>query len=351
MKAIKLFMIGISLILVSTANANSPNPPVKVQPVKHAESVPTIDVLGTVQSRHHVSLTAGISGRLEWVAEPGTYVEAGEPVARIEQLSLQLQKAEQLAQIKRAKINLTYQERELERQRELKKQNNTSIFQFEQTQSQFELAKSDLEIAELRLKQIEDQLARTVVKAPAPGVITQRFKRAGTDVNPSDVVVDLLDTESLEVSVYTPIRYLPHVRSGNPVILESTERSDVQFTSADTKVIPAADPRSQTFEIRVNVPVLGTPHFAAGQLIKVKIPVAQAEHRLSVHRDALILRRDGTYVAKVDENNVVTRVKVSVGQGEGDWVMVSGDLSDGDQVITRGAERLKDGDTVAIQSS
>ncbi|WMS85813.1 efflux RND transporter periplasmic adaptor subunit [Pleionea litopenaei] len=331
--------------------AEAPARPVKVLEVKSSDISPTFDVLGTVHSRNRVSVTAGVNGKLEFVAEPGSYVLQGDPVARIEQLPLQLQLAEQQAQLKRAQINLAYLQRELNRQKELRKQNNTSEYQLEQTQSQYELAKSDLEIAQLKLKQIDDQLSRTVILAPFSGVVTERLKRAGSDVNRSEELLQLLDTTKLEVRAFAPIRYLSQISPQSSATLVSVEDSTVQRQVAQTTVIPAADPRSQTFEIRITLPSDSHTLWASGQLIKVRVPLAQERISLSVHRDALILRRDGTYVVKVNENNQVERIKVTVGQGQGNWVNVTGSLKAGEKVVIRGGERLRGGETVVIQTS
>jgi len=337
--------------------ADAPPSPVKVAEVKASESAPTADIMGTVYSRNQMQLTAGVSGKLEWVAEPGTYLKQGDLVAQIELLPLQLRQAEQSAQLKRARINLQYLERELKRQRELRQKNSASQFQLEQTESQYDLAKADIEIADLQLKQINDQLARATVRSPFEGVVTERLRRAGTDVSRSDVLVQVLDTESLEVRLFVPVKYLAFTKPGSQVILSSglsaSGYSDqpLSLEAIATTIIPAADPRSQTFEMRINVPAKGQEYWAAGQLIKVSIPIESKRAALTVHRDALILRRDGTYVVKIDENNTAHRLKVKVGKGNGDWVTVEGDLELGDQVATRGAERLQEGQKVIVQST
>ena len=333
--------------------ADTPPSPVSVEKVKVIESQPTANVLGTVYSRNQVPLTAGVTGKLEWVAEPGTYLKQGDLVAQIELLPLQLRQAEQSAQLKRAKINLVYLERELRRQKELRKKKSASQYQLDQTQSQFELAQSDLEIAELQLKQINDQLARATIRSPFDGVVTERLRRAGYDVSRSDVLVQLLDTENLEVRLFVPVKYLAFTEPGSEVTLSSRSEAgeELALVATASTIIPAADPRSQTFEMRVNVPEAGKKLWAAGQLIKVSLPIASSRSALTVHRDALILRRDGTYVVKIDEQNKAHRLKVKVGKGNGDWVTVEGQLKQGDQVATRGAERLREGQTVVIQST
>ena len=332
--------------------AEAPLSPVAVKQVKSSFSSPTVDIMGTVYSRNQVQLTAGVTGKLEFVAEPGTYLKKGDLVAQIELLPLQLQQAEQSAQLKRAKINLQYLEREVKRQRQLRKNNSASQYQLEQTESQYELALSDIEIADLRLKQINEQLSRATIRSPFDGVVTERMRRTGYDVSRSDVLIQLLDTESLEVRLFVPVKYLAFTKPGSEITLSNAGRGEsLRISATTTTIIPTADPRSQTFEMRANIPSEGASYWAAGQLVKVSIPVEEKRAALTVHRDALILRRDGTYVVRIDPDNTAHRLKVIVGKGSGDWVNVEGDLKQGDRVATRGAERLQEGQKVIVQAT
>ncbi|WDD98168.1 efflux RND transporter periplasmic adaptor subunit [Thalassomonas actiniarum] len=324
----------------------APASPVKVDTVTREVLAATADLMGTVYSRADVQITAGVNGRLAWLAEPGSYVEQGEVLVKMDLLPLQLQQAEQRAEIKRAEINMRYQQHELSRLTTLAKTKAASQFQLDQTQSQYDLAVMDIEISRLKLRQIEDQLSRATVLAPYSGVVTERLVRAGTDVNRSDVLLKFLDTEQLEVRVYVPVKYLPYIRKGKSLNLSATGQ---QVSAAVTAVIPSADHRSQTFEVRIALPQHLNEAWTAGQLIKVGVPVQNTEAALTVHRDALILRKDGTYVVKVDSDNKVRRLQVLVGEGVRDRVSVTGELADGDKVAIRGAERLNEGQSVVIQ--
>ena len=340
-------LVAISTFVTSANAANTPPPsPVKVDKVTSMSLSATAELMGTIHSKMHVPITAGVSGRVDWVAEPGTFVQAGGELVKMDMLPLELRQAEQKAQIKRAQVNVNYLNNEVKRLAELRKTNATSQFQYDQTRSQYELALADIEIAELKLRQIDDQIARATVKAPYDGVVTERLVLAGTDVNRSDVLSKFLDTEHLEARVFIPVKYLAFLRRGNELTLANDQQ---MMTSPITAVIPSADPRSQTFEVRVDIPTHLNSQWAAGQLVKVTVPVQQAKPTLTVHRDALILRKDGTYVVKIDADNKVVRLPVTVGKGTFERVSVTGELGDGDRVAIRGAERLSDGQSVVVQ--
>ena len=320
--------------------------PVKVDIVSKVSLNANAKLMGTVYSKMHVPITAGVSGRVDWVAEPGRFIKQGDALITMDMLPLELRLAEQSAQIKRAEINMRYQQNEMQRLAKLQKTNATSQFQLDQATSRYDLAVADLDIAELRKKQIVDQINRATVKAPYDGVVTERLVLAGTDVNRSDTLIKFLDTEDLEVRVYVPIKYLAVTRLGSALNLTTDQQN---LTANISAVIPSADPRSQTFEVRVALPSHLNSQWAAGQLVQVEVPIQAATPTLTVHRDALILRKDGTYVVKVNADNTAKRLKVAVGKGNNERVSISGAIHEGDKIAIRGAERLRDGQAVVVQ--
>ncbi|WP_169629325.1 efflux RND transporter periplasmic adaptor subunit [Ferrimonas kyonanensis] len=330
------------------AEPQTPASPVKVAQVKQTDLAPTARLLGTVYSRNNVMVTAGVDGQLTWIVEPGTLVSKGDTLVTMDTFPLELAQLEQQAQIKRAEINLRYLKRELERLVTLQAHNNAAEYQLDENRSKYELANADLEIARLKLKQINDQLDRAQIEAPFDGVITERLVREGTDVNRSDTLLRMMDTEHLEVHLHVPVKYLSKISRGKPLTI-SSEHYLTQATIRS--VIPAADPRSQTFELRMTLPAESVQYLTAGELVKVAIPVQQPRQTLAVHRDALILRRQGSYVMKIDDDNVAHKTQVVVGDGQGDWVAIEGELAAGDRVAIRGAERLREGQKVSIQGA
>ncbi len=54
-------------------------------------------------------------------------------------------------------------------------------------------------------------------------------------------------------------------------------------------------------------------------------------------------------MVKVDAENKAHRLLVKVGKGTFDRVTIEGDLQQGDKIAIRGAERLKEGQSVVVQ--
>ena len=319
---------------------------ITVSQVVSASVGPRIPAAGTVFSRNEIQITAGIAGRLEWVAEPGDQINAGESVARFDCEMLELQRERQVAQAERADINFKTLSREVERLETLTATNAISIMQYERTQADRDLAKGDLAIARITIKETESQLRRCNVKAPFSGVVTEQLQRAGEDVERSTVLAAITDTQNLEVRASVPIRYLPRMQIGE---IAEVKMNEMRLEGRIRKIVPAANSQSQTFEVRLELPKDAPQVVAAGQLVSVTLPLS-ANAALTVPRDSIVLREDGAFVMRINSDQKAERVSVEVTESNGDHVAVRGALESGDRVAVRGAESLQDGELVAIQT-
>ncbi len=341
----KLKTAIILLALTQTTNAARDN----IKTVEIIIAAPrmieeTIAVPGTVHTRNEVQLTAGVNGRLLMVHEPGTVIKQGEAVARIDDSTLQLQKREQQALLKRARVELRRQQLEFDRLKKLSDSNAVSEFQLDNVRALRDLARTEQDIIKVRIEQIEEQISRTYSTADFNGVVTERMHRSGEDVSRGQILARLTDTDTLEVRAFVPLKHLEN--SKQDVVLDVYVNNHRQQGKIRT-LIPAGDIRSQTFEARIDLSDNDNQIWSVGQLVSVAIPINNRTERLAVPRDALILRNDGIYIFVV-ENEMARRITVSLGDSDQNWIAVTGKLNAGDRVVTRGAETLNDGDSVRV---
>jgi RND family efflux transporter MFP subunit len=320
--------------------------PVTIAEVVTTRMSPRVPAAGTVFSRNATQVTAGIAGRLEWVAEPGDLLNAGQPVARFDCEMLELQRERQVAEADRAEINHLALSREAERHEALEDASVISEIERERTKANRDLAGTELRIARITVRETESQLRRCVVRAPFSGVVTERLQRAGEDVERSTVIAAMTDTANLEVRASVPIRYLPRMRAGENA---EVRMNDLRLEARIRKVVPAANSQSQTFEVRLDLPSGAMAYVAAGQLVSVELPLS-ATAALTVPRDSVVLREDGTFVMRINDEEMVERVAVEVTEANGDSIAVRGKLHSGDRIAVRGAEALDEGELVVVQT-
>ncbi|MEJ2534536.1 MAG: efflux RND transporter periplasmic adaptor subunit [Gammaproteobacteria bacterium] len=303
---------------------------------------PVTLVPGTVASRFDARVAAEVEGRLVSVADVGTAVGEGDPVATIEDTILRLRHDELVAEVARAEARLEYLAAEEKRFQRLAESNLAAATQLDQTRADRAVAQGDLAVARSRLAQNEDQLARTVIRAPFRGVVVERLLTPGERVTDGDNVVRLVDQDSLEVIARAPLDYYPFVRVGQA--LELRTRGS-RLEAPVRTVVAVGDRNTHQFELRID---LGGAAFPVGQTLRVAVPMAEVREVLAVPRDALVLRPEGASVFVLGDDGTAREVGVETGIGAGEQIEVRGQLSAGDTVVIRGNERLRTGQAVTV---
>src|SRR5690606_35914604 len=211
-------------------------------------------------------------------------------------------------------------------------------------ETELQSAISDIAVARARLGQIELQLARTRVRAPFDGIVTERLLNAGEYTSPGDDVVRLVDPSELEGVARAPLASLSFVADGSELQFHSQRHVGTGVVRA---LVPFGDSRSHMFELRLSVP---SSPWRVGENVRLSVPTGVPTEVLAVPRDALVLRREGASLFRIAEDGTAERIDVIPGVGAGELVAVSGEISAGDRVVVRGAERLRAGQPVNILS-
>lgn len=334
--------IGIVFHSFAFAQGQMPAANVRVARATIQSIAPESIVPGTVVSRNDAKLAAEVTGRLLEVADVGTIAAKGDVVARIEDTSIRLRKDELQAEVERAQARLKFLESEEARYVQLAKSNLAAATKLEETLSDRDVSRGDLQVAKSRLAQVEDQLSRTRITAPFSGIVVERLMMPGEHVDTGKNIVRLVDQQSLEVIARAPLEYYSYLHPGQQLAL-TTELIVVSGTVRT--VVAVGSENTHQFELRLD---LEGGSFPVGQTLRVSIPISEPREALVVPRDALVLRPNGISVFVLDNDQKAQQVMVTTGIGSGDQIEVSGDLVDGDTVVIRGNERLKPGQSVSI---
>lgn len=340
----------------ATPAQEAPRPQVEVRQVRAEVIERPLPLSGRVHSRHDTAMSLTLPGELDWVLEPGTRVGKGAVVARLDQRPILLRRDELASQVERERINAAYLEKELKRLRRLQATDSAAERLVDESASNRDSSLQTIRSLEARLAQVNDELRRSELVAAYDGVIAERFKRGGEYAQPGEVIVRLVDLAHLELRFEVPVVYLPRVREGQPVQFspqggQVLDERRAHFQAAVRVIIPAANPSSQTFQVRADLDEQATGAVLAGQLVNLELQLSGTETTLQVPRDAIVLRDHGKFVYRISDDDTAHKVDVSVGEGAADWVSVRGELHAGDWVAVRGIERLQDGQSVRRQGS
>jgi RND family efflux transporter MFP subunit len=336
-------------VLLPTAGAaqspaQPPPVPVTVARVTEGNLGATVTATGTVVSRNDARLAAEVTGRLDWVAEPGARVTKGAPLARVDTRTLQLQLREDEAQLARLGANVELLDTQLARLNALPA-GIASRSQIDEAAARHAMAKHELEQSRAARERTRHLIDRAVIRAPFPGHVVERIRQLGEFVTAGTEVLRLTDTGNVEVVARAPVAEASHLAVGQPVTVHGAAK---RVESRIRAIVPVGDERSRMLEVRVSLTDGG---WAIGSAVRVDLPAAKASAGLVVPRDAVIVRADGAHVFRIAAGDLAERVAVRLGNGNSDRVEVQGGLAAGDRVVVRGGERLRAGQAVTITTS
>lgn len=261
---------------------------------------------GTVIANNQVQLFPEISGRVAQVlVQNGDKVEEGDPLARINdtQFREQVQQAEaglsiSRAQLKQAQSRLNELEAQYKRTKVLSEKELSSDLEMERLEAQLQSAQADVELAEAQVKQAEstlqerqDQLAKTVIRAPINGTVGQRNAEVGMQVNTGTRLFTIGDLDRLRIEVVLTENMLSNVEVGQTARIyvgggsNINNASDV-LTAELSRISPFLNPVTRSTEAEIDVVNPGNM-LRPGMFVAVDILYGESQQATLIPTSAL----------------------------------------------------------------
>ena len=311
--------------------------PVTAVPVEVVEILPGpisafIETNGTLEAEREVDIVARTGGPLVALdTEEGVQVQAGEVLARIDEL-------EARAQVEISRVALQDAETAYERAKASLENAIVSQEVYDQAFSAFESAKAQLAGNEI-------QLGYTRITAPFDGLIIQRAVKFGETVTAGQQLFRISDFDPLLCVIGVPERDLARLSIGQPAILQVEAFPGEQFRGRVLRISPVVDAATGT--IRVTLEVNRQGRLSPGMFAGVRLVTDVREDALIMPKRALSLESlaDSVFVV---EDGAAYRRNVTLGYEEDDRVEVTSGLDRGDRVIVVGQDGLTDATPVQI---
>lgn len=306
--------------------------PVEVALAKTRTVSSTVEAVGTTRAKQSVEIVPEAEGRIvELNITPGERVAKGDVLVRLDDEIARADVAE-------AEARLTERQQAVERAVLLRRTNAVAEATVEEAQARLAEAMAQLDRASRRLEE------RTIT-APFGGVLGLSNVDEGARINEQTIIARLDDLSEIEVEFALPETLFAQVRRGQAVIASSVAFPDQAFEGRIDAVDNRIDPVSRSFRTRAIVPnPEGT--LPAGMFMSLQLTLAQADH-VVVPEEALIFQAAETYVFRVEEGKA-RRVVVQTGQRRDGMVAILDGIEDGETVIVRGLQRLRDGAAVQV---
>jgi RND family efflux transporter MFP subunit len=302
-------------------------------------------VPGTILSQTDANLASEVDGRITWMAEVGDVVNAGEPLVVLDDTRFNITLNQNKSNIAQWQSQVRLFEKRLARFKNLKANNNMSQGELDAVEADLENAKQELAQAKLDLAFTQYQVEQSQVRAPFTALVVERLQSPGEYTGVGQTLLRVVNPDNVEVQVRAPLTVLPYVENGMMVNVQSKTH---QVEEAIRAIVPVGNANSRMMELRI---AIKPGDFPIGSAVRVAIPSSEAHDGVTIPRDALVLRKSGTFIYQLNENNEAQQVKVRTGVGLGERIEVFGEVDPKQHVVVRGAERLREGQKVRFEEA
>ena len=216
------------------------------------------------------------------------------------------------------------------------------------TQTDFDLARERMKLAEAALELANLQIDETTIRAPFDGIVAELYVTEGSMVGPASPVA-LCVSRQLEVVVNVEESRINQIQAGQSAALRVNAYPDQDFPAVVTSIAPVADNSTHTFLVKVT-PVDDSGKLRGGMYADLSLLVEEKQTALLVPRAAVTLINDkeSLYVVKDD---VAELRAVATGLSDGSNVEILSGLQPKEMVVTAGQAGLTDGARVEVASA
>lgn len=319
---------------------------VTVQPQDIGE---TIEQTGEVRPRSETAMSFRINGQLEFRAENGASVKAGDILAKLDRRASENGVLTARADLATAKAELELAHLNAERGRSLFEKNVGSKAQMEQADATLSTAEAKLAAAEAGLANAEETLSYTELRAAYDGVISAVGSNAGQVVGAGQMVVTLISDAERDAVFDIPVQFM-QMNGYDPVVkVALISEPSIAAEGKIREVAPSADPTTRTYRVKVELSAAGKD-MPFGAAVRGAV-VLSPQKIISVPSSAITQDQNGSAVFVVDRATNTVKVRgVKVERYTGSSVLVSDGLGAGEVVATAGVSKLRDGEKVVVRN-
>jgi len=327
------------------AAAMQPPPEAVTTIVAAAEPWPdTLPVIGTTAAVQGVTVAADLPGLVARIGfDSGRAVHAGDVLVELDTRQEQAQLAAAEAQRELARLNF-------ERMQALVVDGAISKADFDQ-------AAAEQKSTEARVGEIKASIARKTIRAPFSGILGIRQVNLGQYLSGGDPVVPLQALHPIYVNFGVPQQETARVHVGGSVRIVADELSGASFTGRVTAVDSVVNQATRNVQVQATVP---NPDgkLKPGMFVQTSIATGASRSLVSLPASAIGYAPfgDSVYVLgdlKGPDGRTyrgVTQKFVKIGPTRGDRVAVLSGVNAGDEVVTSGVFKLRNGAAVNVNN-
>ena len=314
-----------------------------------------------VTGDRYISLGVRVPGRIEeYLVDEGETVTAGQALVRLDNRNYTAALQEARASLHLARANLDLRRKEMARSQELHDRNVASLADLDVKQNQLRVAQAEIERLVARIAQLEIDLEDTVLRAPANGVVLEKFKEVGEIAVPggfagSGELIRIANMDELRAEIDVNESDLAKIEIDQPAEVVPDAYTDRRYRASVVKLYPQINRQKGTLKVEVKIL---EPDEKLRPDMSVRITFlreAQAapggEGAVLAPREAVRSDADGAYVWVLTQGRLRRQAIETGGDaGSGQMIVTSG-LAGGEALVVGDAEDLSEGGAVEVIAS
>jgi RND family efflux transporter MFP subunit len=302
---------------------------------------------GTVKAKNIGVIASKIMGSITSVAvEEGQHVGRGQTLLTIDDSDIVQKVAAAASAVESARQHKELADVTFSRYAKLYEEKALSRQEFDQVGTQKKVAESELDRAQAMLRETRAYQGYAHVRAPFAGVVTGKKADPGSMAIPGMQLLTVEDTSAFLVEAAIDEKLSAGLKVGMPVEIR-IDALDQNMKGKVSEVVPAIDPMSRTFTVKV---ALSGKGLKTGLYAKLKIPTGTRK-ALTSPSTAVVERGQLTGVYAVDTKGVVSYRLIRMGKHFGNDVEIISGLNPGDKIIVSGMDKAVDGGMIAEQKA
>jgi membrane fusion protein, multidrug efflux system len=304
----------------------------------------TINAIGTVAPVQGVTVSADLPGVVDRIAfDSGKSVQQGDVLVQLDTRQEQAQLAAAQAQFEVARLNF-------ERMRGLVEQDAVS-------RAEYDNAAAIHKQAEARIQEIRATIERKTIRAPFSGMLGIRQVNLGQYLTGGDPVVPLQSLNPIYVNFGVPQQQAADVRVGAKVHVTVGELGAREFSGRVSAVNSIVDQTTRNVQVQATLANPGGV-LRAGMFVQAQLSVGDSQSVVPLPASAINYAPYGDSVfivsdLKDDSGQSYRGVRqqvVKLGGARGDQIAVLSGLNPGEEVVTSGVFKLRNGAAVRVNN-
>jgi len=307
--------------------------PVEVAAISSGEISSYISASANLVAEFEVRVLAEVEGRVA-----SLQVEEGQAVRKGQQLATLVREDQQIL-LRKAELRETNARADFDRAEDLIAKELIS-------REEYDRLTVDYEIARQELAEAKWGLAKTVLRAPFDGRVTDRMVQVGQNVRPADELLQVTDFDPLIARIYLPERDVLGLAAGREVRIVLNADESIRFAGRIRQISEVVDTATGTVKVTVEA-VQAPGAVRPGSFVSIHVVRETRPDAILVPREAVLRELQTAHVFVAGEEAAEKR-QVVLGLEEGLMVEAISGLEEGEQVIVAGQGGLKEGSPIKI---